>query len=550
MKPARLLVVVPRFASPGRYYPFPLGLAYIVSSLKKAGHAVEVLNLCHRAGPVPALIGEALQGGPFDAVCTGGMSTHWSLIEEVLAAVRQASPAIRTVVGGPIVTAQPDLAFANLPIDVGVIGEGEETAVELAGALAGGGDLSQVDGLLFRDGAGNAVRTPPRKPILELDTLPFPDYQAFGLSAWCANEWQTVSPDLQGVYFDAGEDVRLAEILCSRSCPFECTFCYHPLGRRYRQRSLDDIFAEIDLLVKQYGIRVLRIQDELFSLDNERVREFCARIKPYGIRWLAQWRVEHVDRDILRTLRDANALFIGFGIESMSDRVLTSMKKKTRAAQNQAALEMAREEGVMAGGNIIIGDPAETEEAFGESYSWWLANPQFNVAMYHILAVPDSPLYREAVKRGLIGDELAFVKKRFPVINLTRLGDRRFNRIRRKVVFQTVLNRRTLTGEVTGSRRDARPDEDRTMRAFTVRCPHCRASSDYRFPLFTRSLYVTLVCRRCFARMKARTGAIFRGDYLPFAGYLEIWLALAYKGLQGNALFMAAVRRYLKWRRR
>ena len=129
--------------------------------------------------------------------------------------------------------------------------------------------------------------------------------------------------------------------------------------------------------------------------------EFAERIKPYGVKWIVQFRVDDVKPDVLKKMISAGLMTLYFGIESMSDPVLTSMKKHTSKAQIIHALETARNARVLCSGNIILGDPEETIETARESINWWKRNPVYNVVLAFILAVPDSPVYRYAVENGL-----------------------------------------------------------------------------------------------------------------------------------------------------
>jgi radical SAM superfamily enzyme YgiQ (UPF0313 family) len=527
MSNLKFLFIIPRYRKPGEYFPFPLGLAYVVTYMKREGFDVSLLNLSNHVGAVDRAITEAIKTIGADVVCTGGMSFHWTQLQTILKAAKSVKPGIITVTGGPVVTATPRLAFAGLATDIGVMGEGELTMAELARTLCDKGDLSQVKGIIYGNKKGEAVVTSPRPAIADLDSLPFPDYDAFDFDHWSRLDWALVSPELGGLYYDMDHGIKLAEIISSRSCPFSCTFCYHPLGKQYRQRSLDNVFEEIDLLVNKYGVKCLKIMDELFSTNRERVVEFAARIKKYDVKWMAQWRVERVDREILKILKDSNILYMGFGVESMSDTVLTSMKKKTTTGQVKAALKMMREERVNNGSNIILGDPAETWETFSESFKWWTSNPEYKIMMGFILAVPDSEIYRGAVKRKLITDEMEFIAtEQIPVINLTRMTDREFNRMRRKVVAYNMFLKWLRPGEVVATKRinvgGAR------VRSFSVKCPNCGHENAYRQALFTKSLYFKAVCRDCFSWMKVRTKDAFPEEYNSVYGILRAFKDIAY----------------------
>jgi radical SAM superfamily enzyme YgiQ (UPF0313 family) len=548
MKNPNFLIIVPRYFKSGNFYHFPIGLAYISAALKKAGLNVVCLNLAHRLEPIGSLIKQTIEKYNIDVVCTGGMSIHWNLLEQILQNVEKIKPEILTVLGGPLVTSQPNLAMANLNADIGVLGEGEETIVAIAHALQKDSDFSQVAGLIFRNSKRQIVMNSPPKEISNLDTLPFPDYEAFEFSHWVCLNWEHATPDFQGLFFDEGKLPRMAEILCSRSCPFNCTFCYHPLGKKYRQRTLDNIFAEIDFLVQSYKIGFLRIIDELFSYDKKRIFEFTERIKKYNLKWSAQLRIENIDRDVLKILKNSNCLSLGLGVESMSNTVLKSMRKNITVVQIEKALQIAREERIMATGNIILGDPAETKKTVQESLSWAFANPQFTIYIYFILAVPVSAIYKYAVAKYLIIDELDFLKKHFPVINLTKMTNFYFTKIRWAIIYFNLVFKRLKYCKILDVTTEESTRGIKKTYFFKLLCPFCESVSTYKHSQWTVLPFFPVVCKQCFASMKVRTGDIFKMNYNPLAGYLNLVRSFLFDALGENFLFKSIVEFYHKIR--
>lgn len=252
------LFVIPRFAFPGEFYFFPIGIGYIISYLKKSGFNVHCVNLCHSDKSTGEQLIPFIEKHNIDVICSGVMTVHWNLLEEIFTIVKKHFPEKITVAGGAIITSEPEVAMSNMPIDFGVIGEGEITMAELAAELCKGNMFPEsVPGLIYHAPSGGLVKTGERPPITDLDTLPFPDYEAMEYDKFLKIRWDSL-PAIKGIYFNVDENQRLGEILTSRSCPYSCTFCYHPLGKKYRQRSLDNVFQEIEYLVSKYDIRILR----------------------------------------------------------------------------------------------------------------------------------------------------------------------------------------------------------------------------------------------------------------------------------------------------
>ena len=316
------LFVTPRYVNRGQTYEFYFGLAYVSSYMKHKEYNVFCQNTNHYNIPLEQQLSEYIDDKQIDVICTGGMSFQFNEINTLLETVKKIKPEIITVVGGAIITSDPCLALENMQIDFGIIGEGEETMVDLADALCHGNDVSKVKGIAYYDAKNNLTITEHRDPIADLDALPIPDYEGFEYG-----HFVSLFTPAHNFYFTILDEVRPAYISTSRSCPFSCTFCYHPLGKKYRQRSLDNVFKEIDYLVEMYNINVLLILDELFSVNKERMYDFAKRIQKYNIKWSPQLRVTDVDENVLKALKDSGVFAISYGIESASDKILTSMQK-------------------------------------------------------------------------------------------------------------------------------------------------------------------------------------------------------------------------------
>jgi len=234
----RILVVAPPASV------FPVGIASVVSSWKKAGHCVDAVNL--------SLVRDwEVRKGEYDLVATGGLACHLKSLRHIIDKARRAG--VPTVLGGGIVTSEPQLIAASLRPDYCVLGEGEEVAVALLETLEAGRDPEQVPGVaFFRD--DNLVLTQVPDPIANLDRLPTPDFDALGFRQWLDQSRPSDSYNL-----DLFDQPRSYPLLGSRSCPYRCTFCYHPLGQKYRQRSLDSIMAELASAIPKYRINVIEV---------------------------------------------------------------------------------------------------------------------------------------------------------------------------------------------------------------------------------------------------------------------------------------------------
>lgn len=513
------LLVIPRWVDdPEDYYDFPLGIAYVSSALKAAGFKVTGCNLNHAELDPRTELLRAIERNAIDVLCIGGGSTDAAQIHALLSAAKAARPGIITVLGGAIFTSEPELMLRSLPVDVGIIGEAELTVVELARALEQGTPLRDVAGLAFL-GASRAVVTTQARPVIEdLDAVAFPDYEGFELDECLRRQ----SP-LAMIHLFPLDRPRCIPMTLSRSCPFKCTFCYHPLGDRYRSRSLDNFFAELDSLRSRFDFNMVSINDDLIAAKRERILEFCRRMTPYGLKWMAQLRVDHVDEELLAALKGSGCHLISFGIESTDDRVLLSMNKKTTRERIETALALTRQAGIGIQGNLIFGDPEETGASALATLEWWLAHVDYQLNLSFIMAFPGSKIYLDAVRAGKL-ERTSFIKAGCPPINLSRMTDEEYQQLH--VTVRALRMSQRCPGKLLSLEASEEYHHPRhAVFKLSARCPHCQEVSRYDNVIPAANWYkgydarlMKLGCRSCSQRMDLDIEVFRRWSHSPQAG--------------------------------
>lgn len=465
-------------------YSFPLGIAYVAASLKQTGRTVVTYNLNYKTGTIKENLERVIQENNIDVIATGGLTAQYWQLERILSAAKEIKPSIITWVGGGIITSAPEMAMEALAVaDYGMIGEGEITICELAEVAEGVRDPHTVKGLIFRENNRWTV-TEPRPEISDLDALPFPDYEGFSFGELLDKEPTDIYALNQG---------RFGMVSFGRSCPFNCTFCFHPSGTRYRKRSIDSVFQEIDYLIERYQIKNIAVTDELFVGKIEDAREFCRRISERGIGFVISLRVDMVNREMLTLLRDSGCLSIGFGLESADNSVLASMKKHITVEQIDYALGLCHELGLNCMGNFIFGDQNETVETAMNTINWWKAHPQYRIALHMIILYPGSELYHIAVSKGIIRDQVDFIKRGCPVTNVSKMSEQEYrsielmismlnqgrtDRLENAEVMHTGFGKASLLGD----------------------CPHCGVRNVWKNQDVFRSLG-NIVCESCGTAM-------------------------------------------------
>jgi len=496
----KFLLINPRTVSYyGQISSYPLGLSYIASSLRSAGHLVKCINLNIVENPEQAIKSAVIEFDP-DACGTGAVSIHFGKVQAVLSFVRQIKPTIINIVGNTCFNVEPEISMKFLDADIGVYGEGEETIVELAEMLEKKIDISKVKGITFRTKDNQLFHTPKRKPINNLETISRPDYDDFGLQTLESFVSQSFTTSLNPHY-----DPRRIQIISSRSCVYQCTFCFHPLGRVRRERDIDDFFDELNSAVRKYNINTVEIVDSLFSAKKDKVYQFCERMKMLKVSWQIQLHMNLVDDDLLKTLKDSNCTLISYGIESMNKTVLKSMRKKLSPDRIQEVLELTYKNRIEIQGLLIFGDLAETVETANESIHWWANNRHFYVGPRILMTYPGSHIFNEAIKAGRIDPVSAIVKPK-PYINIARMNNATWKDFYYKInAFRELVNH--VEPVKYFIQRFENPIKGKLM-SLTWNCPRCTHSNvivDIPF-MFANTIvqYFLMSCQECCARYSVR----------------------------------------------
>jgi len=477
----KILLITPK------YDLFPVGISYVSSSLKKAGHDVH----CH-VYESPEKLKEIL-GDNFDLAATGGLSIQFKAIKEIVNVIKSTNT--RVIIGGGVVTSEPELISRALKVDYAIIGEGEVTAVELLDCLARNGDLSSVDGIGYFEGE-DFLQTKHPKQNNSLDDLPYPDFEGFNYFDYLDN---SRSSDVY--YLDIYDHPREYPLITSRSCPFLCTFCYHPVGNTYRQRSIKSIMEELKGVIPKYKINIVSVYDELFSYKEEHVYEFCREFKAFAstlsweVKWHCQLRVSGLKGELLDAMKEAGCYMISYGFESYSPIVLKSMRKATTPEQIHHAVHATLDRNISLQGGFIFGDKAETLQTAEETLNFWKDHLEAGTGIVFILPYPDSEMYRHCIRKGVIKDRLHFIENDLgKILNMTELPEDEFIKLR------AVLFRYNHKYPISAIIMIAKSD------TLVIKCPHCREVVRYNnFKSAGRFFHRIIYCRNCRKRFLAVT---------------------------------------------
>ncbi len=506
-KSLKILLVVPRYNLTNKIdynYTFPLGLGYISSTVKNAGYDVSVLNLNHNNGTIAEIMKTELDKQDYDIIGTGHTGMGYSVIKKTTEFAREHKSKPKVIIGGAVITPDPETMFGALKPDYAVVSEGEKTVLDLLECIENNGDPKDVKGIVYRNESGKISITPPREPIEDIDAIPAPDFEGLGFKEFLDHQYTN-----RYYYNNQFDYPRTYPMLCSRSCPFQCTFCYHAIGTKYRERTMANITEELEHAVTAYKINMVNLYDDLFSYKKERVYEFCNLIENlrekvgWEIKWTCQLAVITVDKEMLNRMKESGCDIISYGFESYSPEVLKSMRKPITPQQIDSAFKSTVEAKMSVQANFIFGDPAETKETAKQTLDYWKNNCEGQVSLLFIQPYPGSAIHKLCLEKGLIKDKLHYVENdmnRTVIFNMTNnMTDKELIELNEEMQkLRMQYGKFVIPKHV--KRIDGQTDEARYE--VNVQCPFCKDDLVFKnFYLQNELMYLSyIICRNCNMR--------------------------------------------------
>lgn len=403
---------------------FPQGTAYIASALRNAGHFVSIWNQDFHHYSDSSLT-DYIDNEDFDMIGIGFIAGYYQYrkILGLTAAIKNAKKRPIVVLGGHGPAPDPDYFLKKCNADVVVIGEGEETMVELASAIIERQDLSKICGIAWRKD-DKTIFNRPRGVIKDIDSIPMPAFDLFPMSYYRLIRFPHVPPSAFAF-----------PVLSGRGCPFNCNFCYR-MDKGYRPRSIEAIIEEIRFLQNNYGISYINFSDELLMVSVDRTTQLCEAFlkNDLNIHWWCNGRLNYAQPELLKLMKRSGCVFINYGIESLDDEVLKIMHKSLNVSQIESGIVSTLEAGISPGFNIIFGHIGDTRDTLEKGVQFLLKysdGAQLRT-IRPVTPYPGSELFTEAVKRGKLRDVQDFYENKhlnsdLLAVNFTDLSDEEFH---------------------------------------------------------------------------------------------------------------------------
>jgi anaerobic magnesium-protoporphyrin IX monomethyl ester cyclase len=364
----------------------PLGVGYVAASLKKRGVSVELVDCTFLSRE------EAVEKVKRSKPQVVGVYSMFSMKKSSLDLARVFEDYCDLlVVGGPLPTLDP-VGFLGV-FDVAVVGEGEETMVELVGCVDEGVGLSGVRGIVYRDGVGVRFNS-ARGFVGDLDCLPFPSRELFDNDAYKR-------------YYARRYGYTTTPLISSRGCPFTCDFCSRPVfGTSFRVRSAGNIVDEVEV-VAGLGYDRVWFADDCFTLDQRHLLGVCDELVGRGVDlgWECLSRVDTMSREVAVAMRRAGCVRVFFGVESGNDRVLALMNKQVTVEQARRAVFAAKSAGLQVGAFFIVGYPGESDGTILETLRFASGLPLDYLSFTLPYPIPGTALFERVKGNGGVSVE-------------------------------------------------------------------------------------------------------------------------------------------------
>ena len=360
----------------------PLGLGYLTSSLKNKFGSDQI-----EVRVVDRNIEKEIDAYQPDIVGITSVSQNYNRAIEYAGIAKQFN--LPVIMGGVHISALPSTLSRNM--DIGVIGEGEETIVELFNLFLDKGhfdkeELAKLDGIVFRR-KGEIVITKKRSPQKPLDAIAMPARYLFEIK-------------------------KSTYMFTSRGCPYDCTFCVScRFWDSFRYFSAEYVVNEIKSLIDEYDVKYISFWDDLFVANRKRLKKIIELLEKDGILgkviFNCNVRSNLVDEELVLLLKKLNVKSIGMGLESASPKTLDYLKGDNISIKDHVnAITVLRKHGIRPHASFIIGSPQEDEDDILQTLSFIKESQLNSFDIYVLTPLPGTPVWDYAKSRGLVNENM------------------------------------------------------------------------------------------------------------------------------------------------
>lgn len=371
----------------------PLGVLYLVSSLRQAGH--EPVYVDYSFSQDIADLDHLVEGCGLVAVAISA-AAKLERAALVTGHLKKVLPDALFLVGGAYPSIFPEKAIDETGASCALVGESEEAITELADAVQNGSDYTEIRNLTLRNDDGS-FKVNPRRPVNgDLDSILFPARDVVDYDSYLENGMAEYG------------------MVTTRGCPFHCIYCKPSTDMIYgggiRYRSAGNVVAEIEDLARLRKTDCIRIFFKDDTITMHPVKWFedfrdGLREKKIRLEWHCNSRVDTVTEDKVRVMKESGCHCISFGVESGSQKILDFYKKGTTPRQAEDAFSWCHKYGIEATANLMIGFPLETDDDIRQTYQLLKKLKPDDIIVYFSTAIPGRYIHDWAVENGYLASD-------------------------------------------------------------------------------------------------------------------------------------------------
>ncbi|MBW2148341.1 MAG: radical SAM protein [Deltaproteobacteria bacterium] len=368
----------------------PLGLMYLAASVRNQwpGAALRIVDM--RLEPLRA--DDMLRSFRPDTVGISALTVEADAMHQAAAELRREGFEGLIIAGGPHVSSFTFDVMQDGNIDLAVVGEGENTIVEILERRKAAQPLFDIPGTAFRRN-GQIHIAEPRAFMENLDDIPWPAWNLTDIAAYSSRN-----------RFSNMARRRYMAVLTSRGCPFHCIFCHKIHGKKVRGRSAKDVLNEMERLHAVHGIEEVEIIDDFFNYDLTRVQEIFRGIRERGMKVRVAFpnalRGDRLDGETLRIMREGGTYFAGFAVETASPRLQKMIRKHINLKKLRTAVEDAVKEGIFCQGFFMLGFPTETRDEMLQTIEFAASLPLHLATFSLVIPYRGTEIYEMASSLG------------------------------------------------------------------------------------------------------------------------------------------------------
>lgn len=334
----------------------PLGILYISAYIEQHGYDNEVFDSTFSS--LDKLKEKLLNEKPDVVAVYTNLMTKLNVLK-IIKFIKSTATLQHTKIflGGPEVRNYAE-NFLNYGADIIIIGEGEETTLELikhfSSVTLSGVEvlpLSSIKGIAYLEN-GKLIITSERPLIKDINTLPFPNRKKIDFTNYL-NGWKI------------HHGYSMMSVNTMRGCPYTCKWCSRAVyGGTYRRRSAQLVAQELKFIKETYKPDMIWFVDDVFTIHHKWINEFAEEVKkqdaiiPYEI----ISRADRLNEEVIKALKASGCFRVWVGAESGSQKIIDAMDRRVDVLKTREMIQLARHHGLEAGTFIMLGYPGETKK--------------------------------------------------------------------------------------------------------------------------------------------------------------------------------------------